>query len=58
MVKHHLHILIAETKVEDALGTLDLLLDLLLVKKLDVVVKLLNLDLVEVDFLGNLEKDW
>lgn len=44
MTQHDLHVLVVEAEVEDGLGAPDLLLNLLLVKQLNVIIEHLNID--------------
>ena len=51
MLEHVLHVLVAETQVEQAHSTLDLVLNGLLIEALDILVQVLDTDLREV-YLG------
>jgi hypothetical protein len=54
VIEHDLHVLVAETQVEQTLGASDFVFDLLLVEQLDVVVEQFDVHLAEVDLLGSL----
>ena len=49
MVEHDLHVLIAQAEVQDALGTFDFEFDLLLVEETNVIVKVVDVDFVEIN---------
>ena len=54
MFQHDLHVFIAQAEIKNALGTLCFLYHIFFVKKLDVVIKVIDVDFTVVYFLAGL----